>query len=200
MARLGRAVPKGGLFLRIEVSNELNYESFKLALHKAFGHAADPAAAYEQLRRRLIRIFLNYGHSIDAESLADDVIDRVLKRIYDDSVEIEGKEQVSRYALGVARNVNLEQRRKHELRSNSYLVALHQDDFLEAERRSKALEICLKNLKPNERKLLTEYYGNRRGETKRFAAELGISHENLRVRVLRLKQRLKEMMDQYLNS
>jgi hypothetical protein len=54
-------------------------------------------------------------------------------------------------------------------------------------------------LKPNERKLLIEYYGPRKGETKRLAFELGISHVKLRVQVHRLRRRLREMMDQYLN-
>jgi RNA polymerase sigma factor (sigma-70 family) len=191
-------------FRGLEVSNELNYASFHLGFQKAFRHADDPAAAYEQLRQNLIQFFLIHGHGTDADDLADAVIDRLLKRVCDDSVQIEDDKGVFRFALGVARYVNLEQlRRKHRkqsvLSAGSYLGTLHPDDTFEAERYSKALESCLKQLRPNERKLLTEYYGVRQGETKRLALELGISHGKLRVQIHRLRKRLRQMMDQHLN-
>lgn len=189
-----------------EVSNELNYENFNLVFHKAFGHADDPAVAYEQLRQKLIQFFLIRGHNSDAEDLADDVINLLLRKMRDGSVLIAGEEGgVFRFALGVARMVNVEQHRRKQrkqavLSSYPYLGTLHQDDSFEAESYSKALESCLKQLKPNERELLTEYYGERHGETKRLAFELGVSHGKLRVQVHRLRKRLREMMGQYLNQ
>jgi RNA polymerase sigma factor (sigma-70 family) len=188
------------------VLNELTYESFHLAIKKAFVHAVDPAAAYEQLRRKLINYFLTRGHNIDAEYLADEVMDRVLMKVSDGYVRIQDDKSVSNFALGVARNVDLEQRRtkqKHQSRlsERAYLEALQQEnDVLGIDRRSKAFNICLKELKPEELELLMEYYIDHRGDTKDLAAELGISYHNLRIRIFRINQRLREMMDQQLNS
>lgn len=181
---------------------ELTYESFHLGFNKAFGHAADPAAAYEQFRRKLINYFQLRGHSTDAEYLADKVIDRVLTKVYDEYVHIDHDKSVENFALGVARNVDFEQRRmkqsnQSKVSERSYLAALQQEDSFEVERRSRALDICLTLLKPDDLKLITEYYKHP-GGTKGLAAELGITHQALRVRAMRIRHRLKEMMDQYL--
>ena len=179
------------------MSNELDYESFNLAFSKAFGHADDPGAAYEQLRRKLIQFFLNHGHSGDAEYLTDEVIDRILKKVREGSLPGEGNNGALRFALGIARNVTHEHLRERKRRERSYLEMLRQVDSFQEERHFELLARCFEQLQPYERELLTRYYGVRRGETKRLAAELGISHENLRIQVFRLRQRLKEMMDQY---
>jgi RNA polymerase sigma factor (sigma-70 family) len=183
----------------------LTYESFHVGLNKAFGHAADPAAAYEQLRRKLIQYFHIRGHSADAEYLADNAMDRVLAKVSDGYVHIVDDKSVSNYALGVARHIIMEQRRTNqgkqsELSSGSYLRAFQQEDSFEVERYYEALDSCLKKLKPEDRKLITKYYEGRPGATKRLAAELRISHQALRVRAMRIRHRLKEMMDQYLES
>ena len=198
---------RGGSISRdFEMLNELNYENFNLVFHKTFGHADDPVAAYEQLRQKLIQFFLTRGHGTDAEDLTDDVINILLRRMWDGSVLIADEEGgVFRFAWGVARMVDVEQHRRRQrkqavLSSVLYLGALYQDDSFEVEWYSKVLESCLKQLKPNERDLLTEYYGERHGETKRLALELGISHGKLRVQIHRLRKRLREMMDQYLNQ
>ncbi len=187
--------PKRDRFPGFEVSNELKYD-FHLAIKKAFGHAVDPAAAYEHLRRKLIRYFQSRGHNADAEYLADDAMDRVLTKVSDGYVQIENSNSVANFALGVARYISLEQ---HRTNQSSHSPTLPREDSFE-ERYYEALDSCLKKLKPNERKLLTKYYGEHRGETKRLAVELGISHQSLRVRTLRLRKRLREMMDQYLND
>jgi RNA polymerase sigma factor (sigma-70 family) len=190
------------------MSNEINDESFTGGFHKAFGHADDPPVAYEQLRLKLIYFFLCHGHNLDAEDLADEVINRLLQKLSDGTEQIK---DVVKFAFGVARNVNWEQRRRKqgklsELSLDSDFgelpqkVSFEQEDSFDKERYFEALERCLEQLKPKERKLLTEYYVVRRGETKILARELGLSHNNLRIRVFRIKQRVKEMMNQYLNS
>jgi RNA polymerase sigma factor (sigma-70 family) len=204
VARLCRAVSKSGSVPKIEVSNELNYESFNFAFNKVFGHANDPGVAYEQLRRKLIRIFLSHGHSAEAEYLTDDVIDRILKKACDGSLPIEGdNDAFPRFALGVARNVlheQLRERKKRERVANSYIEMLWQMDSFQEVEHFKLLASCFGQLQSSERELLTKYYGVRRRETKRLAAELGMTHENLRIQVFRLRKRLREMVDQYLNS
>jgi len=193
------------------VSNELTEEVFHRAFTKLFGYADDPPAAYEQLRQKLVQYFRSNSHSYDRESLADKVMDRLLKIAGKRYVRVEDDESAYRFASRVAYFVNLEQRRQDdkqwEFPEDLSLDLVKQDDFLEAEarrqtaeRRATALEACLAQLKPKDRELLSDYYGKYHGHTKRLALELGITHETLRIRVFRLKVRLKEMVDQYLNN
>src|SRR5215510_4512531 len=62
--------------------------------------------AYDQLRQRLVKFF-KYSHSLQAEELAEEALDRIAKRA--DSHEIDN---VMQFAFGVARNLRMEVARR----------------------------------------------------------------------------------------
>jgi hypothetical protein len=155
---------------------------------------ADPdraALQYERLRRALVRFFDWRGASAP-DRAADQTLDRVARRLDDTVIE-----DVSAYALGVARLVLLEQRRQ------PMFVPIDESDAETSPTRSPdpsaalhdCLDVSLARLAADERRLVIGYYTGRGGDKvanrRRLAATLGISDNALRSRVQRLRDRLE---------
>jgi hypothetical protein len=70
---------------------------------------------------------------------------------------------------------------------------LRLEQWEEEERRFDTLAKCLQELSKPDKELPFAYYVSRRGETKRMAIDMNISHGSLRVRVHRIKERLEVM-------
>jgi hypothetical protein len=68
--------------------------SQNLGRKSAILHRAPYQRLLEQLRQKLIQFFLIRGHSTDAEYLTDDVIDRLLKKMCEDSLQSSRSEQL----------------------------------------------------------------------------------------------------------
>ena len=167
----------------------------------------DPEAAareYEFLRRRLTTFFTLRG--VDSpESLADETIDRVARRME----EGEGIEHVRAYVHGVAHRVALEGGRRQARERQAvatHLRKVSDSESMEspAESRASCLDRCLGKLPRESRLLLQRYYHpgelSSRDNRHRLAQELGISQGALKVRVHRLRVQLHACLVECLES
>jgi DNA-directed RNA polymerase specialized sigma24 family protein len=149
---------------------------------------------YEQLRRRLITMF-TFRRCAEPESLADETLDRVARKIAESpgwGAEIpSGTARV----FGVAWNVARESFREHRS------VAMPEqwdpvdpssrlEDAEDVERAEHCLDACLAQLPPQERDLVLAYYREERSARitlrSRLASTLGLTASGLRVKVHRL--------------
>lgn len=145
---------------------------------------------YETIRSGLVRIFVSKGFS-DAEHLADETIDRVIKRLPDIIDTYEG--QPARYFHGVARNVILEALRPKELTIDLPVIK-----FVPKETENQALECldrCLHRLPLNKRDLILDYYlyqgHDKIKHHKNMAEELAITEGALRGRAHQIRTTLE---------
>jgi DNA-directed RNA polymerase specialized sigma24 family protein len=184
---------------------ELSQDAFDTLLARLDPDRERAAALYEHIRRALITFFECRG-SRTADEHADTTINRAARRLIE-GTEIHTGNPAS-YFYGVAKNV-LRESWDAAARGTSQLDTeaaeqiaidphrLH--DELAArrlrERRLECLERCLSGLSGDHQSLINEYY---QGETrlkianrKRLADRLGIPINALRIRVLRLRERLE---------
>lgn len=138
---------------------------------------------YELLRRKLTDLF-SWNHCENPDDLADETLNRLAKRL----AEGEPIEKIELYALGIARRLLMEARRKQQ--QHAFALGELRDRKPEAESDMlAAVEKCLAGLPESSRKLIMEYYSSERTE---LAAKLGISLNTLRNRALRIRQKLYE--------
>lgn len=142
---------------------------------------------YEKIRQRLIKIFARRGCA-HAEDLADETMDRVIRKLDDVLPNYIGEPDL--YFYGVAQNIYLEYIKKATLS----LPLPAGDSPARKEQRYNCLECCLKELPPETRELVIEYYedeGHAKIEhRKQMAERLGIEPHVLRVRISRIKSSL----------
>jgi DNA-directed RNA polymerase specialized sigma24 family protein len=154
-------------------------------------------ATYEKIRWRLVAILASRGCT-SPEELADETIDRVARRVTDIQATYVGDKAI--YFLGVMNNVH------HEYLKRPTLPRPPEpEDNLEAKETTHlCLEKCLDKLSPNSRRLIEGYYSeSKRAKIdlrKRIAAELGIGISTLRLRALRIREKLQTCIEQCLES
>jgi len=152
------------------------------------------AAAFESLRLALIRFFGWRGASFPDER-ADETLDRLAARLD----RGEAVADLRAFALGIARNVLLEQWRRSASRpvhiDEAAMDALAQRAAPEDGPWLPCLARCLDCLPPESRGLVLSYYegaGRPKIENRvRLAAGLGINEAALRSRVQRLRDNLE---------
>lgn len=144
---------------------------------------------YEQIRWRLITIFAARNCAVP-EELADETIDRVARRVADIEANYVGDKAL--YFFGVANNVHHEYLKK-PAPPESAVVIDEGDD--EREQRHRCLEQCLGKLPTDSREMLLRYYSQEKQAKielhKTMAGQMGITINTLRLRVLRLKEKLQ---------
>jgi DNA-directed RNA polymerase specialized sigma24 family protein len=127
----------------------------------------------------------------DAEHLADETIDRVIKRLPDIIDTYEGPP--ARYFHGVARNVIFEASRPREIAIE--LPPIWVDPMPIKEQTLECLERCLQFMPVNKRDLILDYYlyeGHDKIEHhKSMAQELAISEGALRGRAHHIRAKLE---------
>ncbi len=153
--------------------------------------------AYEKIRWRLAAILASRGCATPDE-LADETIDRVARRVIDIQDSYAGDQSI--YFLGVMNNVHHEYLKRPPLPRPAA-----RDDDLEAEERTHlCLDKCLDKLTANSRQMIERYYSaNKQAKIdlrKRIAAELGISLSTLRLRALRIREKLQACIEQCLQT
>lgn len=160
----------------------------------------DPELAgvtYEKIRWRLVAILASRGCTCP-EELADETIDRVARRVVDIQATYVGDKAI--YFLGVMNNVHHEYLKRPMLPRPPAL----DDDVEIKETTHLCLERCLDKLSPNSRRLIEAYYSeSKRAKIdlrKRIAAELGIGLSTLRLRALRIREKLQTCIEQCLVS
>jgi len=150
------------------------------------------AELYLHLQGKLIRYF-GWNMCASPEDLADEVLDRVARRV----AEGESITSPISYVLGVARRVLLESKPK------ALLLPLEEEPAIPAEPPEEAelgnLDHCLEELEPESRAMLLEYYSADGGERIRVRQEMadrmGLSVNALRNRSLRLRKGLEECLE-----
>ena len=179
----------------------LNQEAFDKLL-VAFDEDRDTAGRkYLEIRNNLTRFFEWRGCSFPEEH-ADETINRMAKRV------VEGEQILnhSGYAMGVARLLLLEinkgrQREQSALAEISTAPEAYvpEDD---GERRLTCLRSCLQTLSPDNRELILQYYQGEKGEKignrKKLLERLGIPVNTLRMRALRLREKLQSCVEECL--
>ncbi len=152
----------------------------------------DPEAAglrYEQIRRRLITIFAARGCATP-EELADETIDRVARRVPDIANDYVGDQ--ARYFFGVANNVHHEYLKRPPDPELPTASAKNEPD---KETIHQCLERCLAKFSDAERQMILHYYSQQKKAKvdlhKQMAEEMGITINTLRLRVLRMKEKLQ---------
>ncbi len=154
---------------------------------------------YVAIRAGLIRFFVSKGLT-DAEHYADEVIDRVMKRLPEIRKGYVG--DPVRYFHGVARNVLLEARRRKEI-----VIAMPLDGGvlpMVPTAMSECLKKCLKLLPQEKQEMILDYHlyeGHAKVEHHRqMAGELSITEGALRTRVHHLRVNLEQCVRQCLTG
>jgi len=149
------------------------------------------AAKFEDIRARLIRIFV-YRGSLFAEELADETINRVAGKIAEIAGSYSG--EPARYFCGVARNVYRESLKTPQVSPTPDRSAASQALPEDPPAEYLCLEKCMEALPPESRKLILDYYeitGPAKIEgRKRLAQSLGIAPNALRIRAYRVRAQL----------
>ena len=170
----------------------LSQESFDALLDWLDSDREQAGIKYEEIRRRLITIFTGRG-CVDAEDLADEAINRVVKRLTEIKSEFKG--DPARYFYGVANMMLMEYLRRKPPQPPPVSAA----DSNRIEQEYRCLEQCIDRLSPENRHLLSEYYGaegkDKAEKRKKLADELGIAPNALRIRAYRIRQALQECVE-----
>ncbi len=160
---------------------------------------------YESLRRRL-ELFFNKHRCNPAEEQADNALDTLARRLFEGEEVL--PENLSRYALGIARFQLLEywrspERKRAPLENLERIDAASSRDSDERERRHDCLDDCLQRLPAADRRLVQAYYADDwRAQVdgrKRLAEQLGIAPVTLRSRAFRIRQQLEDCVRECLD-
>jgi DNA-directed RNA polymerase specialized sigma24 family protein len=176
---------------------ELNPQSFEKMLDWLDKDRDIAGRKYEAIRLRLIKV-LNYRGCLDGESLADEAIDRVTRKI--DSLAESYEGDPAYYFLNVANKIYLEYQRKPvavELSDN--LVELPEpssDGEEDFEPEYECLSKCLTNLSASRRGFILDYYQENKKKKiaglQRIAESEGIELTSLHMRAFRLRESLQK--------
>jgi DNA-directed RNA polymerase specialized sigma24 family protein len=179
----------------------LTKEGFEALLAQLDPDDRDRAARlYEEIRRRLIRLFEWRGCE-DPEDLADETINRVARRIAE-GVKLRSSDPYG-YFCGVAHLVYKETlrqsaRQRRALESGGWPPP---QPVPEADNpRLECLRRCLADLAGNERDLVLRYHQGEDNIRNRqtLAHEMGIELNALRIRVHRVRRKLEDCVHKHL--
>lgn len=181
---------------------DLSRESLERLLDLLDGDRETAARRFQQIRRRLIRLFEWRGARFP-DDLADETIARVARRL-DDGVEIRSDDPY-RYFCGVAhlvfKEVLRERKRDRVLQDPASWPPAAADEPEAEDARMEVLRECLGKLGDEQRALLLDYHeGERRDriENRRAIADrMGIELNALRIRVHRMRQKLERCVKKH---
>jgi DNA-directed RNA polymerase specialized sigma24 family protein len=175
----------------------LQQEDFDRLLHWLDPDGERAGIIYEKIRWRLITILAARGCRTP-EDLADETIDRVARRVIEIRDTYTGDK--ANYFLGVMNNVHHEYLKRPEPPA----AFLPNDTNEGKEQVHACLEKCLARLTEHSRQLIERYYaGEKRAKIdlrERIALELGISINTLRLRALRIREKLQTCIEQCLQT
>ena len=174
------------------------FDKFLLWLHPEREQAAEK---YEAIRRRLVVIFGCKGCT-DAEDLADETINRVIRRAQEMAETYQG--EPAAYFITVANNLYLESagRRASRLEMRDDIPEVLPEDA-EDERDYECLERCMERLTPANHDLVVQYYKEEKkakiDHRKKLANALGIGLNALRIRAHRVRAQLQVCIEECLS-
>jgi DNA-directed RNA polymerase specialized sigma24 family protein len=190
----------------------LTPEAFESFLNYLDENRERAGEKYEALRQKLLRFF-EWRGAVHPDSLADETLDRVSRKIIQGEVIYD----IPGYVYGVARFVLREsweklqkERSSHDsvdvntLPAESDVEIDHGDDEIENQRLSQCLDHCLESLPAESRTLILGYYQLERGakiqNRRELADRLGIPMNALRIRVFRIRERLETCVHECLEK
>lgn len=158
------------------------------------------ALRYEKIRLRLIRILACRG-CWEAESLADETIDRVSAKVQWLLVNYVGDPTL--YFYGVAQNVFKEYLRRKPRETFPPMLS-GDDNSDQNEQEHSCLTACMDHLSAENTNLVMNYYEGEKqakiSNRKRLADELGITLDALRIRAHRIRRELRKCVLQCLEQ
>jgi DNA-directed RNA polymerase specialized sigma24 family protein len=168
-------------------------EAFRQLLAWLDGGTESNGERYLEMRRRLVGYFRRKD-SLSPDDLADDVLNRVARRLEEAGTISEGPPE--RYCYIVAKFVFLESLRNPDrLRTDLVPEALAAPPKVDDERLER-LDRCLEQLTAADRHLILDYYrGDQRArieQRKVLAAQLATTPNALALRASRLRARLEQ--------
>ena len=176
---------------------ELGQQDFERLLGWLDADRERAGCLYEQIRWRLVTILASRGCTL-AEELADETIDRVARRVTDIQETYVGDKAL--YFLGVMNNVHHEYLRRPpppRLIENAEDIEAREEIHL-------CLDNCLATLAPYSRQLIERYYAadkKAKIDLRRvIARELGINASSLRLRALRIREKLQTCIERCLDG
>jgi DNA-directed RNA polymerase specialized sigma24 family protein len=169
--------------------NEITREKFSVFLEWLSPDIERAVEEYERLRFRL-STFFSQRRCVFADELVDETINRVILKSSEEQIESK-----TAYFYGVAKNVYRESLRKQRPHVDIDEVQVVAPEREEPGFSHECLDKCLRELLPNERDLLLDYFSEAKSAKiqlhRRISASLNTTQTALRMRVMRLKQKLK---------
>lgn len=149
---------------------------------------------YEMLRLKLVKYFEWQSLSLP-EDLADEAIDRLARKLSENG----HVESLNAFALGIARHIASEERRRRIREKKAAGELLSQESLAPGSDEVSASKghcfECLSELTRDDRLLILRYYSVGKAgkikDHKRMAEEIGTSINSMRIRVHRIKLKLK---------
>jgi len=174
----------------VKTDLNLTKEQFQQLLTWLDEDPEQAALKYEQIRRKLILIFLG-RHCHEAEDLADNTINVVARRICEVKNTYVG--DPARYFSGVAKRIFSEHMRKTSKRRRAQPPIASRSEL---EPQLQCLDECLEKLDPDSRELIMEYYREQKQAKilshKAMGESLQINAGALRARTHRIRGRLQK--------
>lgn len=171
------------------MKKEVTREKFEGFLRWLSPESDSAGEAYERLRFRLCTFF-SQRRCRFSDELADETINRVMLRISEEKIE-----NKLAYCYGVAKNVFLESLRKERNHLDIDEVTVAAKSPVEQSFSSECLDKCLAELSTESRNLILEYFSEARLAKielhRRIAESMEMTQTALRMRVMRIKQKLK---------
>lgn len=144
---------------------------------------------YERIRFRLITFF-SHRNCLFPEDLSDETINRVILKVSEEPIE-----NKLAFCFGVAKNVYLESLRKEKTHLNVDDIDPVAPPPAEAEFSDDCLNKCLADLPPENRALILDYFSEDKQAKieshKKLSESLKTTQTALRMKVVRIKQKLK---------
>ena len=179
----------------------LTQEAFDQLLVAFGGDRESAGQKYLEIRNNLTRFFEWRGCAFP-EDHADETINRIAKRV------AEGEEILnhSGYAMGVARMLLLEINKGRQREQSALAEIASAPDVYDPadddDGRLDCLRNCLQTLSPDNRELILQYYQGEKGEKignrKKLLERFGVSVNTLRMRALRVRERLQSCVEECL--
>lgn len=191
--------------IELPVNSESPTESFDEMLGWLDPDREVAWSIYEDLRHGLTKIFM-WGHCANPAEMTDETFDRVASQIHELKARYEGDPR--RFFYGVAKNLIREYQKK--IMSHVSLEGLDFPADPPAEEEEppdmlgECLEVCLRELTPENRELILTYYAKEKQAKidfrKEMARQRGITIETLRVRARRIRAALEECIEHKLEQ
>ena len=176
--------------------NGLTPEEFEALLKQLHPDREKAAERYEDIRRRLIRLF-EWRRCAFPEELTDETINRAARRMAE-GVELRSSDPYG-YFCGIAHllykeNLRRAIREQKVLESGEWPPANIKEDDEPSDQRLECLRRCLSLLPPDQRDLVLRYHQgeNNIRNRKTLSEQIGIPMNALRIRVHRIRRKLED--------